>query len=95
VCIDVAGSAHRAGVAMEIGMADVDVGGVRVQVEVGMGDRASLVFVLVGMRVRMPAAVAVRVEVHAVGVVGVHSVGVILMGKDGVGMIPVRTVQVI
>lgn len=56
---------------MEVAVADVDVALVGVQVEVGMRDRASLVCVLVGMRVDMPAAVTVRVGVHCVGVVGV------------------------
>jgi hypothetical protein len=72
VRIDVARSAPKAGVAMEVAMADVGVELVRVQAEVDMRDRASHVFVLVGMRVHMCGAVTVRVDVHCVGVVVVN-----------------------
>ena len=64
--IDVARSAPNADVAMEIAMADVDVGLVSVVVEVGMRAGASLVCMLVGMRVHMCAAVTVRVSVRCV-----------------------------
>jgi hypothetical protein len=49
---------------MKIDVTDVGVEHVRVQRQVGMRYRASLIRVLVGMRVAMPAAVSVRVEVH-------------------------------
>ena len=88
-------------------MADVDVGLVSVQVEVGMRDRAGLVRVLVGMRVHMCATVAVRVGVHGVGVVVVSAhirvggIRVILIGiirviaMAAVQMIRVRHIPVI
>ncbi len=49
---------------MEVGMTGVEVELVRMQRQVGMRDRASLIRVLVAMRVHMPAAVTVRVDVH-------------------------------
>ena len=88
-------------------MAGVEVDFVGMQVEVGMRDRASLVGVLVGMRVRMCAAVAVRVGVDRVGVVVVSgpirvgNISVILIRRiyviamAGVQMIDVGHIQVI
>ncbi len=49
--IDVARTAQKAGVSMEVAMADVGVELVCVQRQVGMRERASLILVLVGMRV--------------------------------------------
>jgi hypothetical protein len=77
-------------------MPDVEVGLVRMQKQVDMRDRASLIRVLVGMRVDMRrVAVTVRVDVDAVAMVTVNRVRMILMGNAGVGMIPVRVVQMI
>ena len=81
--IDVVHRAAQAGVAMEVDMADVEMGLVSVQAEIDMCNRASLVCVLVGMRVRMATAVTVRVGVHCVGVVVVS------------GPIRVRNIRVI
>ena len=67
-------------------MTGVGVELVGMQREVGMRDRAGLVFVLVAMRVAMPAAVTVRVEVHCVGVVVVS--GPIRVGNISVILIP-------
>lgn len=66
--IDVARSAVKANVAMEIAMADIDVGLVRMQCEIGMPGRASLVCVLVAKRVHMPGAVTVDVGVNRISV---------------------------
>ena len=80
-------------------MAGVEVDFVGMQVEVGMRDRASLVCVLVGMRVRMCAAVTVRVGVHCVGVVVVSgpirvgNISVILI--RGICVIAMASVQMI
>lgn len=98
--IDVFGSAPEAHVTMEIGMADIDVALVGMEKEVDVRDRASLVFVLVGMRVHMSAAIPVRVEVHGVGVVGVNApicmrtVSVILIGP-GICVIAMVVVEMI
>ena len=67
--IDVLRGTSKAHIAMEIDMADVDVSLISMQRKVRMGDRASLVCVLVGMRVRMSAAVGMAVEVNRVGVI--------------------------
>lgn len=70
---------------MEVAVTPIDVSAVRVQREVSVPDRASPVGVLVAMRVKMSAAVTVRVLVHCVGVVVVSvpirvgSIGVILI----------------
>ena len=56
-----------------------------------MRDRASLVFVLVGMRVHMCGAVTVRVDVHCVGVVVVN--GPIRVGN--ISVILIRRIRVI
>jgi hypothetical protein len=95
VRIDVARRANGAAVAMEIDMADVPVGLVGVQGEVDMRDRASLVFMLVGMGVVMSAAVSVCVDVHSVGMIGVGSVRVILVGKNAVRVIAVAGIQMV
>ena len=58
---------------MEIDMTGVEMDVIAMQREVGVRDRARLVGVLVGMRVRMCAAVAMRVSVHGVGVVVVSA----------------------
>lgn len=71
---------------MEVAMADVEVSFVSVQVDVGMRDGASLVFVQVVMRVHMRGTVTVRVDVHCVGVVIVN--GPIRVWKISVILIP-------
>ena len=97
--IDVAQRASNARVAVEIGMADVGVDGVRVHAEIGVRERARLVCVLVGMRIHMGGAVAMRVSVDRVGVVVVSrpirvgNVGVILI--PGIRVIAMAAVQVI
>jgi len=99
VRIDVLRRASQAQVAMEVAMADIDVGGVNVQTEIDVRDRASSVCVLVGMRVDVSAAVTVRVSVHCVGVVVVNgpirvgSISVILIGR--IRVIAMAAVQVI
>ena len=97
--IDVLCSSPNADVAVEIDMAGVEVDVVRVQCEIDVRERASLVRVLVGMRVDVSGAVAVRVGVHGVGMVVVG--GAIRMRNIGVVLIPrvcviaVAAVQVI
>ena len=76
---------------MEVDMAGVEMDLVSVQADVGMRDRASLVFVLVAMRVHMPGAVTVRVDVHCVGVVVVS--GPIRVGN--ISVILIRRIRVI
>jgi len=58
---------------MEIDMTGVEMDVIAMQREVGVRDRARLIGVLVAMRVRMCAAVAMRVGVHRVGVVVVSA----------------------
>ena len=76
---------------MEVGMTGVGVELVRMQRQVGMRDRASLILVLVAMRVAMRAAVTVRVDVHCVGVVVVN--GPIRVGN--ISVILIRRIRVI
>ena len=76
---------------MRIDMIDVGVELVRMQRQVGMRDRESLILVLVGMRVLMDGAVTVRVGVHCVGVVVVS--GLIRVGN--VSVILIRVICVI
>ena len=76
---------------MEVDMTGVGVELVRMQRQVGMRDRASLILVLVAMRVDMPAAVTVRVDVHCVGVVVVN--GPIRVGN--ISVILIRRIRVI
>ena len=76
---------------MEVDMTGVGVELVRVQRQVGMRDRASLILVLVGMRVGMRRAVTVRVDVHCVGVVVVS--GPIRVGN--ISVILIRRIRVI
>jgi hypothetical protein len=92
---------------MKVDMADVAVAPVGMQVQVGVTDRASLVRVLVGMCIRVPAAVAVRVSVRGVSVivvggpVRVGRIRVILISEicviamTGVQVIRVRHIPVI
>ena len=76
---------------MEVGMTGVGVALVRMQRQVRMRDRASLILVLVGMRVDMRGAVTVRVDVHGVGVVVVS--GPIRVGN--ISVILIRRIRVI
>ena len=88
-------------------MAGVEVDLVGVQTGVGMGDRPSLVCVLIAKRVQMCAAVTVRVGVHGVGVVvvsgpiRVRNIGVILIPRirviamAGIQVISVGHIQVV
>ena len=76
---------------MRIDMTGVGMGRVRMQRDVGMGDRASLILVLVGMRVVCAAAVTVRVDVHCVGVVVMN--GSIRVGN--ISVILIRRIRVI
>ena len=89
--IDVTRGTPKSGVAMEITMADVGVELVGMQREVDMRARAGLVVVVVGMRVDMPAAVTVRVEVHCVAVVVVN--GPVRVGN--ISVILIRVIRVI
>jgi hypothetical protein len=108
--IDVTRGTPKSGVAMEITMADVGVELVCVYRQVGMRERASLVFVRVGMY--WCPTVSVRVDVHyvvvsAVGVVvvsgpvRVRNISVILIGRirviamAGIQVIRVGHIQVI
>lgn len=105
--IDVFGRAPEAHVAVEIDVAAVDVGAVRVQREVNVRDRAGKVRVLVAMRVHMSAAVTMRVRVHGVGVVvvsgpirvgGIRVVlirGICVVAMAAVQMIRVRHIPVV
>ena len=72
------GCAYCTRVAMNVDMTGVGVDLICVQRQVDMRDCASLILVLVGMRVHMPAAVKVAVEVNRVAVVVVTvSVGLV------------------
>ena len=76
---------------MNVEMTDVRVARVRMQGDVGMRDRASLIRVLVAMSVGMPAAVTVLVGVHCVGVVVMNG----SVGVENVSVILVRRIRVI
>lgn len=84
--VDVTLGTDRSRVAVKVNVADIAMAPVRVMRQIRMPARASLVRVFVAMRVDMPAAVTVRVGVHAVGVVVVS--GSIRMRSISVILIP-------
>jgi len=81
-----AGRTQSARITVKVDVTDVAVERVGVQRPIDVGERASLVRVLVAMRVPMCAAVTVRVRVHCVGVVVVS--GLIRVGNISVILIP-------
>ena len=101
------GCAYCTRVAVKVDMIGVGVELVRVQRQVGMRDRASLILVLVEMRVGMRGGVTVRVQVHGVGVVVVSrpirvgNISVVLIRRirviamAGIQMVDVGHIQVV
>ena len=101
--IDVLSRPARAGVAVKVGVVAVVVRDVGVRIEVDMTGRPDPVRVLIRMGIDVwGAGIGMRVDVHAIRVIGVNDVGMVSMGIctsrvliAGIGVVTMAVVEVI
>ena len=101
--IDVPGRPERARVAVKVGVVDVEVRDIRVRIQVDMAGRPDPVRVLIRMGIDVwGAGIGVRVDVHAIRVIGMNDVSMVSMGictsrvlVAGIGVVTMAIVEVI